>query len=96
MSETSSKSSADYVLLNQLADEFAARYRANERPTLQEYIDRHRGLKAPITQEARDSFYRLNGDHAATNSLRQEPCEKLNKEPEGTGRSVRKPWVASG
>ncbi len=33
-------SSANYVLLNQLADEFAARYRAGERPPLRDYIDR--------------------------------------------------------
>src|SRR5262245_50482233 len=37
-------SSADYVLLTRLADEFAARYRAGERPSLQEYIDRHPAL----------------------------------------------------
>ena len=29
------------VLLNQLADEYAARHRAGERPSLQEYCDRH-------------------------------------------------------
>jgi hypothetical protein len=30
------------VLLNELGEEFAARYRRGERPSLQEYIDRHR------------------------------------------------------
>ena len=37
----STSGSANYVLLTRLADEFAARYRAGERPSLQEYIDRH-------------------------------------------------------
>ena len=32
----STSSSANYVLLTKLADEFAARYRAGERPPLQE------------------------------------------------------------
>ena len=40
MSEESSESSGNYILLTRLADEFAARYRAGERPLLQEYIDR--------------------------------------------------------
>ena len=34
-------SSERFVLLNHLADEFAARYRGGERPSLQEYVDRH-------------------------------------------------------
>src|SRR5262249_33292770 len=33
--------SSNYVLLTRLADEFAARYRAGERPSLQEYLDRY-------------------------------------------------------
>jgi WD40 repeat protein/serine/threonine protein kinase len=41
MADKSSDSSANYVLLTRLADEFAARYRAGEQPALQEYIDRY-------------------------------------------------------
>jgi formylglycine-generating enzyme required for sulfatase activity len=36
------------VLLNQLADEFAARHRAGERPRVEEYCDRHPDLAADI------------------------------------------------
>ena len=48
MADTTSNSSANYVLLTRLADEFAARYRAGERPSLQEYIDRHPALAEDI------------------------------------------------
>src|SRR5262245_21827749 len=48
MSEKVSESSANYVLLTRLADEFAARYRAGERPALQEYIDRYPDLADDI------------------------------------------------
>src|ERR1700751_2395124 len=34
------KSSADYGRFEELAEEFAARFRRGERPSLQEYIDR--------------------------------------------------------
>ena len=44
MTDETSTNSANYVLLTRLADEFAARYRAGERPSLQEYIDRHPAL----------------------------------------------------
>jgi serine/threonine protein kinase/formylglycine-generating enzyme required for sulfatase activity len=43
-------SSEHFVLLNQLADEFAARYRSGERPPLQEYIDRHPELADEIRE----------------------------------------------
>ena len=36
-----SDSSERLVLLDYLADEFAERFRRGERPSLQEYIDRH-------------------------------------------------------
>src|ERR1700694_3591841 len=45
-------SSEQFVLLNRLAEEFAARYRKGERPSLQEYIDRHPALADDI----RDCF----------------------------------------
>ena len=50
MSDNSAESSANYVLLTRLADEFAARYRAGERPPLQEYIDRHPELADDIRE----------------------------------------------
>ena len=50
MSDSTSESSANYVLLTRLADEFAARYRAGERPALQEYIDRHPELADDIRE----------------------------------------------
>src|SRR5437870_1993979 len=43
-------SSERFVLLNHLADEFAARYRRGERPSLQEYIDRHPELADDIRE----------------------------------------------
>ncbi|HEV8058368.1 MAG TPA: protein kinase, partial [Gemmataceae bacterium] len=50
MSDKTSDSSANYLLLTRLADEFAARYRNGERPALQEYIDRHPGLADDIRE----------------------------------------------
>jgi serine/threonine protein kinase/WD40 repeat protein/tetratricopeptide (TPR) repeat protein len=50
MSDEASVSPADYVLLTRLADEFAARYRAGERPSLQEYIDRYPALAEDIRE----------------------------------------------
>ena len=43
-------SDARDVLLNQLADEFAARFRHGERPSLQEYCDRHPELADDIRE----------------------------------------------
>ncbi len=43
-------SSERFVLLNQLAEEFAARYRKGERPSLREYIDRHPELADDIRE----------------------------------------------
>ena len=50
MSDTTTDNSADYLLLTRLADEFARRYRAGERPSLQEYIDRHPELADEIRE----------------------------------------------
>src|SRR5262249_52990678 len=41
-------SSARYVLLNRLADEFAERYGRGERPSVQEYLDKHPDLADDI------------------------------------------------
>jgi serine/threonine protein kinase/tetratricopeptide (TPR) repeat protein len=43
-------SSDRFVLLNQLAEDFAARYRRGERPSLREYIDRHPELADDIRE----------------------------------------------
>src|SRR6266851_8019577 len=43
-------SSDRFVLLNELGEEFAARYRRGERPALQEYIDRHPELADEIRE----------------------------------------------
>ena len=45
-------SSADYGRFDELAEEFAARYRRGERPSLQEYIDRCPALADEITSGA--------------------------------------------
>ena len=42
--------SEQFVLLNHLADEFADRYRRGERPSLQEYINRHPALADDIRE----------------------------------------------
>src|SRR3954453_24211161 len=43
-------SSADYGRFEELAEEFAARFRRGERPSLQEYIDRCPELADPIRE----------------------------------------------
>ena len=43
-------SSGKYALLDQLADEFAARCRRGERPSLQEYLDRYPDLAHEIRE----------------------------------------------
>jgi hypothetical protein len=45
-----SDSSERFVLLNHLAEEFAARYPGRERPSLQEYIDPHPELADDIRE----------------------------------------------
>src|SRR5437879_5947762 len=45
-------SSGEYPLLDQLAEEFADRYRRGERPSLREYTDRY----PQLAQEIRDLF----------------------------------------
>jgi serine/threonine protein kinase len=42
--------SESYVLLNQLAEEFAERYRRGERPSLEDYVDRHPELSGVIRE----------------------------------------------
>jgi WD40 repeat protein len=50
VSDETADRSGDHLLLTRLADEFAARYRAGERPALQEYIDRHPELADDIRE----------------------------------------------
>jgi WD40 repeat protein/serine/threonine protein kinase len=50
MSDPTSERSADFVLLTRLADEFAARYRRGERPSLSEYVERYPQLAADICE----------------------------------------------
>jgi hypothetical protein len=42
--------SGNYALLDQLAEEFAARYRGGERPSLKEYTDRYPDLADDIRE----------------------------------------------
>ncbi|HKB40235.1 MAG TPA: serine/threonine-protein kinase, partial [Gemmataceae bacterium] len=44
------ENSEEFVLLNQLADEFAERYRRGERPTLDEYVNRYPALADDIRE----------------------------------------------
>jgi serine/threonine protein kinase/WD40 repeat protein/tetratricopeptide (TPR) repeat protein len=76
-------SSERFVLLNQLADEFAARYRRGERPAIQEYIDRHPELADDIREffpamvemeQVKDDRQEVSGP-AATGPL--PPLERL-------------------
>ena len=45
--------SEQYDLLDQLADEFAARFRRGERPTIKEYSDRYPDLADEIRELSR-------------------------------------------
>jgi hypothetical protein len=46
----SSSNTAHDLLLTKLADEFSVRYRAGERPSLQEYVDRYPELAREICE----------------------------------------------
>src|SRR5262252_5903307 len=46
----STSGSEKYALLDQLAEEFAARFRAGERPSLKEYLDRYPDLADDIRE----------------------------------------------
>ena len=74
MSDQSSDSSANYLLLTQLADEFAARYRAGERPGLREYIDRYPHLADDIRElfPAMVEIEQVKEDHEEAATARSE------------------------
>jgi eukaryotic-like serine/threonine-protein kinase len=50
VTDKSAQNSVDYVLFTQLADEFFARYRAGEKPSIQDYIERHPALAHEIRE----------------------------------------------
>jgi WD40 repeat protein/predicted Ser/Thr protein kinase len=50
MTDKTTDGSAHYLMLTKLADEFAARYRDGQRPSLQEYIDRYPELADEIRE----------------------------------------------
>ena len=60
-----------YVLLEQLADEFAARFRRGERPSLQEYADRYPDL----ADEIREVFPAMVGIEQVKDARRDEAAE---------------------
>src|SRR5438034_2587957 len=66
-----SDSSEQFVLLNHLADDFAARYRRGERPALQEYVDRHPELAGDIREffPAMAEMEQVKDDHRAMQEL---------------------------
>src|SRR5438552_11358865 len=66
-----SDSSEQFVLLNHLADDFAARYRRGERPALQEYIDRHPELADDIRE-----FFPAMAEMEQVKEERQAPVEQ--------------------
>jgi hypothetical protein len=69
VSDTISESSANYVLLTRLADEVAARYRAGERPALQEYLDRYPHL----ADDLRELFPAMV-EIEQVSGIQREPC----------------------
>jgi WD40 repeat protein/serine/threonine protein kinase len=71
MSEKTSESSANYILLTRLADEFAARYRAGQRPSLEEYIGRYPELADDIRElfPAMVEIEQVREDHQADGAL---------------------------
>jgi eukaryotic-like serine/threonine-protein kinase len=63
----SASESENYALLDQLAEEFAARFRAGERPSVQEYLDRYPDL----TDDIRDLFPAMAQIEQAESDRRQ-------------------------
>jgi serine/threonine protein kinase len=74
-------SSERLVLLNRLADEFAARYRQGERPSLQEYIDRHPELADDIREvfPAMAEMEQVNDDRGAAAEPARGPLPPLER-----------------
>jgi WD40 repeat protein/serine/threonine protein kinase len=81
VSDKISDSSANYVLLTRLADEFAARYRAGERPALQDYIDRHPELADDIREmfPAMVEMEQVREDHDEGAAQVAEPAPTLQQ-----------------
>src|SRR5262249_5078365 len=77
-SDSNSESSANYVLLTRLADEFAERYRRGERPSLSEYLERYPHLAADIrelfpalveVEQVKEDHQQATGQEAAPPAL---------------------------
>jgi eukaryotic-like serine/threonine-protein kinase len=75
----SASSSGNYVLLTRLADEFAARYRAGERPSLQEYLDLYPDLAGEIRElfPAMVEMEQGNEDHVQVAEQAAPPVRQL-------------------
>jgi WD40 repeat protein/serine/threonine protein kinase len=73
--------SENYVLLTRLADEFAARYRTGERPSLQEYIDRYPELADDIRElfPAMVEMEQVKEDHQEAGELAAPPSPALQQ-----------------
>src|SRR4051794_34438644 len=50
MAMSKSRGSADYAIFDELAEEFAERYRRGERPSLLEYVDRYPAMGDEIRE----------------------------------------------
>ena len=76
--------SRDYGRFDELADEFAERYRRGERPSLQEYIDR----LPEMADEIREMFPALVEVEQAKGDAREEkPRSRLRPPPRDSGSS---------
>ena len=78
MADKVTDSSTNYMLLTRLAEGFAARYRAGERPPFQEYIDRYPELADDIRElfQAMVEIEQVREDH-------QEPAGQEAAPPAG-------------
>jgi hypothetical protein len=75
-------SSDRYVLLNQLADQFAARYRRGERPSLQEYCDHYPELADDIREffPSLVEMEQMKKDVRAVEVTSDQPAPPINSE----------------
>jgi WD40 repeat protein/serine/threonine protein kinase len=73
--------SEGYVLLNQLAEEFAERYRRGEHPSLEDYVDRHPELSDAI----REFFPTMVEVEEVKRAVRETPSGGRSRLPERVG-----------
>ena len=76
--------SEQYDLLDQLAEEFAERYRRGERPTLEEYTDRYPDLADDIRElfPALAKVEQVEGDRQAEERGRRFPGQESTPAPD--------------